>query len=223
MLQQEPRESTNRIEFLHLWGIDKLIFWSHYVLKQLIGRLLLCSVRHIMVNCLRNADCWKVSPLSGTWCDLCFVNTGASHMEPRKLGKPIDYSSGMCMGNLNSQNALHVESAKQLFITNFIPVVEHTPTLRHSVFLFLFSFFIYHSFHIWPNWFSTVCIPQFAVNEVASTCSMAAILVIFVTVIFFFFQKKKNPWLQRIPVCAVIAWCIMRTSQSVLYTDVFKT
>ena len=116
-LQQEPRESTNRIEFLHLWGIDKLIFWSHYVLKQLIGRLLLCSVRHIMVNCLRNADCWKVSPLSGTWCDLCFVNTGASHMEPRKLGKPIDYSAGMCMGNLNSQNALHVESAKQLFIT----------------------------------------------------------------------------------------------------------
>ena len=143
--QQESRESTNRIEFLHLWGIDKLIFWSHYVLKQLIGRLLLCSVCHIMVNCLRNADCWKVSPLSGTWCDLCFVNTGASHMEPRKLGKPIDYSSGMCMGNLNSQIALHVESAKQLFITIFIPVVEHTPTLRHSMFLFLFSLFIYHS------------------------------------------------------------------------------
>ena len=139
-----------------------------------------------MVNCLRNADCWKVSPLSGTWCDLCFVNMGASHMEPRKLGKPIDYSPGMCTGNLNSQNALHVESAKQLFKTIFIPVVEHTPTLRHSIFLFLFSLFIYHSFHIWPNGFSTVCILQFVVNEVAS---MAAILV-----------KKKNPWLQRIPI-----------------------
>ena len=142
-----------------------------------------------MVNCLRNADCWKVSPLSGTWCDLCFVNMGASHMEPRKLGKPIDYSPGMCTGNLNSQNALHVESAKQLFTTIFIPVVEHTPTLRHSFFLFLFSLFIYHSFHIWPNWFSTVCILQFVVNEVAS---MAAILITFVTVIFFF-QKKKIP------------------------------
>ena len=54
-------------------------------------------------------------------------------MEPRKLGKPIDYRSGMCMGNLNSQNALHVESAKQLFIMIFIPVVEHTPTLSSRV------------------------------------------------------------------------------------------
>ena len=59
-------------------------------------------------------------------------------MEPRKLGKPIDYSSGMWMGNLNSQNALHAESAKQLFITILIPVVDHTPTLRHSMFLFYF-------------------------------------------------------------------------------------
>ena len=171
-LQQESRESTNRIEFLHLLGIDKLIFWTHYALKQQIGRLLLCSVRHIQVNCLRNADCWKVSPLSGTWCDLCFVNTCASHMEPRKLGKANHYSSGMCMGNLNSQNALHAGSAKQLFITIFIPVVEHTPTLRHSMFLFLFSLFVYHSFHIWPNWFSTVCILQFAVNEVASMAAL---------------------------------------------------
>ena len=183
----------NRIEFLHLWGIDKLIFWSQYVLKQLIGRLLLCSVRHIMINCLRNADCWEVSPLSGTWWDLCFVNTGASHMEPRKLGKPIDYSSGMCMGNLKLSecihvDALHVESAKQLFITIFLPVVEHTP-LSDSTFLFLFSLFIYHSFHIWPNWFSTVCILQFAVNEVVS---MAAILGTFVMVIFFYQKKKKK-------------------------------
>ena len=65
-------------------------------------------------------------------------------MEPRKLGKPIDYISGMCMGNLNSQNALHVESAKQLFITIFIPVVEHTPTLRHSMFLFLLYARLYY-------------------------------------------------------------------------------
>ena len=42
--------STNRSEFCHLGGIDKLIFWSHYVLKQLIGRLLLCGICHIMVN-----------------------------------------------------------------------------------------------------------------------------------------------------------------------------
>ena len=192
-LQQIPRESTNRIEFLHLWGIDKLIFWSHYIFKQLIGRLLLCSVRHIMVNCLWhvwNADCWKVSPLSGPWRDLCFVNTGASHMESRKLGKPIDYSSGMCMGNLNSQNALHVDSAKQLFITIFIPVVEHTPTLRHSMFLFIFL--VYLPFFSYGQ----TDFLQFAVNEVAS---MAAILV---QKCFFFFSKKKNPWLQRIPVCA---------------------
>ena len=46
-----------------------------------------------MLNCLRNADCWKVSPLSGTWCDLYFVNIGASHMEPRKLGKSITLAS----------------------------------------------------------------------------------------------------------------------------------
>ena len=62
------------------------------------------------------------------------------------------------MGNLYSENALHVESAKQLFITIFIPVVEHAPTLRHLMFLLDFSLlFIYHSFHIWPNWFSTFC------------------------------------------------------------------
>ena len=76
----ETGESTNRSEFCRLWGIDKLIFWSHYVLKQLVGRLLLCSIHHIMLNCLRNANCWKVSPLSGTWCELCFVNTGANHV-----------------------------------------------------------------------------------------------------------------------------------------------
>ena len=58
--------TLNRSEFCHLWGSYKLIFWSHYVLKQLIGRLLLCGICHIMVNCLRNGDCWKVSPLSGT-------------------------------------------------------------------------------------------------------------------------------------------------------------
>ena len=83
-MQQKQGESTNRSEFCRLWGTDKLLFWSHYVLKQLIGRLLLCGIRHIMINCLRNADCWKVSPLSGTWCEFCCVNTGADHVEPRK-------------------------------------------------------------------------------------------------------------------------------------------
>ena len=126
------------LNFFIFGGLTSWFFGLIMFLKQLIGKLLLCSVRHIMVNFLGNADCWKVSPLSGTWCDLCFVNTGASHMEPRKLEKPIDYSSEMCMGNLNSQYALHVELAKQLFITIFIPVVEHTPTLSHSMFLFYF-------------------------------------------------------------------------------------
>ena len=52
---------TDWSEFCHLWGVDKLIFWSHYVLKQLIGRLLLCGICHVMVICLRNTYCWKVS------------------------------------------------------------------------------------------------------------------------------------------------------------------
>ena len=76
--------STNRSEFCHLWGIDKLIFWSHYVLKQLIGRLLLCGILHIMVNCHRNADCWKGAHFLEPDVSSCFVNTGASHMEARK-------------------------------------------------------------------------------------------------------------------------------------------
>ena len=83
-MQGKQGESTNRSEFCRLWGTDKLLFWSHYVLKQLIGRLLLCGIRHIMINCLWNADCWKVSPLSGTWWEFCCVNTGANHVEPRK-------------------------------------------------------------------------------------------------------------------------------------------
>ena len=127
-------------EFCHLWGIDKLIVWSHYVLKQLIGRLLLCGIRHIMVNCLRNADCWKVSPLSGTWCEPLFCKHRCQ-MVTCSQGKPI-FSSG----KLYSQNALHVESAKQLFMTNFIPLVEHAPTLRHSMFLLYFSLFVYSPF-----------------------------------------------------------------------------
>ena len=31
----EPWVSTNRSEYCHLWGIDKLILWDRYVLKQL--------------------------------------------------------------------------------------------------------------------------------------------------------------------------------------------
>ena len=99
-LHQKQGEGTNRSEFCRLWGIDKLIFWSHYVLKQLRGRLLLCSIRHIVVNCLRNADCWKVSPLSGTWCELLFCK---HRPVPTTWGlrKPID-SSVKCMGSLYS-------------------------------------------------------------------------------------------------------------------------
>ena len=99
-LHQKQGEGTNRSEFCHLWGINKLIFWSHYVFKQLRGRLLLCSIRHIMVNCLRNANCWKVSPFSGTWCELWFCK---HRPVPTTwgLGKPID-SSVKCMGNLYS-------------------------------------------------------------------------------------------------------------------------
>ena len=43
-------EAQIEVNFVIFGGIDKLIFWSHYVLKQLIGRLLLCGICHIMVN-----------------------------------------------------------------------------------------------------------------------------------------------------------------------------
>ena len=82
-MQEKQGESTNRSEFCRLWGTDKLLFRSHYVLKQLIGRLLLCGIRHIMINCIRNADCWKVSPLSGTWCEFCCVTTASDRCQPR--------------------------------------------------------------------------------------------------------------------------------------------
>ena len=69
-----------------------------------------------------------------------------------------------------SENALHVESAKQLFTMIFIPVVEHAPTLRHSMFLLYFSLFVYLPFFfMYENDFL-----HSTVNEVAS---MAAILV----------------------------------------------
>ena len=58
--------STNRSEFCHLLGNDKLNLWYHYILKQLIGKLQLCGFHHTMVNCHRKAKCRKVSPLSET-------------------------------------------------------------------------------------------------------------------------------------------------------------
>ena len=168
--------------------IDKLIFWSHYVLKQLIGRLLLCSVRHIMVNCLRNADCRKVSPLSGTWCDLCFVNTRVpvTWIPGNWAGKANRLLFRDVHGELKISECITCGVCKTNFHNDFYSC---SGAYTHFQTLFLFSLFIYHSFHVWPNWFSTVCILQFAVNEVAS---MAAILVTFVTVISL---GTKNPCL----------------------------
>ena len=89
------------------------------------------------------------------------------------------------MENLNSQNASHTESPKQLFIKIFIPVVEHAHTLRHSMFLFYFSLlFIHHFIHIYGQ----TDFLQFAVNEVAS---MAALLVW--KLCFWGVKKKKKP------------------------------
>ena len=68
------------------------------------------------------------------------------------------------MGNLNSQNALHVESAKQLFITIFIPLSDI------QSFCFIFPFCLFTNLFIYDQ---TDCL-QFAMNEVAS---IAAILV----------------------------------------------
>ena len=46
------------------------------------------------------------------------------------VGNIIVDSSNAARASVNSQNALHVASVKQLFsIKNFIPVVEHAPTL----------------------------------------------------------------------------------------------
>ena len=85
----------------------------------------------------------------------CFVNTGASHMEASKLRKPID-SSGSCILRMHYMWSLQLFKM-QLFTMIFIPVVEHAPTLRHTMFLLIFPFlFIYHSFHVWPKWFSTL-------------------------------------------------------------------
>ena len=108
-------------------------------------------------------------------------------MEPRKLRKPIDYSSGMCLENFKLSECITYGVCKTTFHNDFYScsgAYTHSQTLNVFVFIFL----VYLPFHIWPNWFSTVYILQFAVNEVAS---MAAILVTFVTVILK--KKKKIP------------------------------
>ena len=104
------------------------------------------------------------------------------------LGKPID-SSGKCMGNLYSENALHVESAKQLLITIFIPVVGHALS-DIRCFCLIFPFCLFTILFIYGQ----TDFLHFAVNEIAS---MATILV----QEWYLKKKKKNLWKQRIPVC----------------------
>ena len=165
-LQQKLGESTDWSEFCHLWGVDKLIFWSHYVLKQLIGRLLLCGICHVMVICLRNTYCWKVST---TFWNLIW----ALVLETQSHGASDSRSMGSLMGlgkwinswgKLYSQNALHVESAKLIFTTIPILVVEHALSLRHvfNVFALFFPVCLFTILFIYgqtpgPNWFSTFC------------------------------------------------------------------
>ena len=67
-------------------------------------------------------------------------------------------------GKLYSQNALHVESAKQIFTTIPILVVEHALSLRHvfNVFALFFPVCLFTILFIYgqtpgPNWFSTFC------------------------------------------------------------------
>ena len=67
-------------------------------------------------------------------------------------------------GKLYSQNALHVESAKQIFTTIPILVVEHALSLRHvfNVFALFFLVCLFTILFIYgqtpgPNWFSTFC------------------------------------------------------------------
>ena len=177
-LQQKQGESTNRSEFCHLWGIDKLIFWSHYVLKQLIGRSLLCSIRHVMVNCLRNADCWKVSPLSGSWCELCFVNTGANHVELRKANRWFRDVHG----ELVLLECITCGVCKTTFHNDFYPcngACSHSETFNG--FCFIFPFCLFTIFFLYGQ----TDFLHFAVNEIAS---MVAILV----QEWFFFSKKKK-------------------------------
>ena len=81
-----------------------------------------------------------------------------------------------------------MESAKQLYTTIFIPVVEHAPTLKtFNVFALFFPFlFIYHSFHGYLFMYGQNDFLHSTVNEVAS---MAAILV---QKLRGFFKKKKT-------------------------------
>ena len=126
--------------------------------------------------------------LSGTWCELvssCFVNTVTwslrlhrsmgSLMEPRKANQQFT------SGKLYSQHALHVESAN--FYNDSYSCCGAC-SLSHTCiqcFCFIFPFlFIYHSFHIWPNWFSTFCSEWSSFN--------AAILV---QKLFYICIKKK--------------------------------
>ena len=65
----------------------------------------------------------------------------------------------------------------------FIPVVEHTPTLKTFNVFVLFFPFVYLPFfsYIWPNWFSTLCSEWSGFNGSN-----------FSTEMIFFFQKEKK-------------------------------
>ena len=104
----------------------------------------------------------------------CFVNTGASHVEARKANRLI--VQGSCILRMHYMWM----SAKQFFTMIFIPVMEHAPTLRHSMLCFIFPFLFMYGQNDFLH--STV-------NEVAS---MAAILVQKLCGFFFFFSQNNE-------------------------------
>ena len=112
------------------------------------------------------------------------------------------------MGNLISQNALHAESPKQLFITIFIPVLEHAHSQTFNVFVLFFPF-VYSPFYSYMAKLifyihGQTDFLQFSVNEVAS---MAAMLVR--KLCFFGGFKKKNPWLKNPCLCYIISFTFL--------------
>ena len=174
----ETENARIEVNFVIFGALTSWFFWSHYVLKQLIGRLLLCGIRHIVVNCLRNADCWKVSTPSGTWCELLFCKHRCqSHGEPTwSLGKPIDRS-----GKLYSQNALQLQNNFSCLFLVLLWSLLPLSDIQCFCLIFLFLF-IYHSFHKWPNWFSTFCSEWSSFNGSKFSTEM---------IWAFFYLKKK--------------------------------
>ena len=81
----------------------------------------------------------------------CFVNTGASHVEARKANRLI--VQGSCILRMHYMWSLQNNFSQWfLFLLwSMLPLSD-----IQYIFCFIFPFlFIYHSFHVWPKWFST--------------------------------------------------------------------